>query len=504
MKSADTYMRHVDGLRALAVLSVILYHLGVRQTPGGYVGVDVFFVISGFLITRLIYEELRTTGRFDFARFYIRRMRRLFPALFVTLAITTGAAMMVLSPGAFAKFGASLAAATVSISNILFWNEAGYFDSDSFLKPLLHTWSLSVEEQFYLIWPAFLWLLMSRWSMRGAAVAGALVAIGIASFALNALWVHGDFNADYQYAIFFLTPFRVFEFVIGGLGLFLLNAVRDRIVLQDVFMAVGLALIGYSIATFDKTLVFPYWHGLLPSFGTLLVILSGQSLRVGPLLTNRAAVFTGLISYSLYLVHWPLIVFYNYISLAPRTAGNQLALIAATFALAYLLYRFIETPFRKGTPTAARLNPQRAFVMGSLGAMLVSCVLGGTIWLQDGWSWRQPQALTAAQIDSGMQRRYATGRSPRCNILALAEKKRCKMDRPFQVLVFGNSHEPDAYNAFDAIYGSNPDVNLITFGTTNGCNLEIAGGVPNLATKVRDCKKRFDIIADAAFVSKLG
>lgn len=496
-------MPHVDGLRALAVLSVILFHLDVAYTPGGFVGVDIFFVISGFLITRLIYKELQTTGRFDFSRFYIRRMRRLFPALFATLAVTAGVAIIVLSPGMLAKFGATLAAAALSVSNILFWSQSGYFDTRNVLKPLLHTWSLSVEEQFYLIWPALLWLLMSRWSMRGAAVAGALIAVGIASFALNALWVFGNLGENYKYTIFFLTPFRVFEFAIGGVGLFLLNAVRNRIVLQEVFMALGLSLIGYSVMSFGGNLNFPYWHGLVPSVGALLVILSGQSTRVGLVLTNRIAVFIGLISYSVYLVHWPLIVLYNYITLTPLTDGNKLALLVVIFALAFLMYRYIETPFRTVTPGAARSNPHRNFVTSGVGAMLVSFVLGVTIWSQDGWGWRQPAAFTQAQIDAGMERRVAPSVSSSCKVLELKDTARCKLDRPYQVLVFGDSHEPDAYNAFDAIYGSNRDVNLITFGTTNSCDLAFASGVPYSRPSGRDCDKRFKIIADSEFVMKL-
>ena len=166
MSSAAKYQRHVDGLRAVAVLAVILYHFSHRWFRGGYVGVDVFFVISGYLITRLILDEAYQTGRFDFRRFYVRRMRRLLPALFATLGISLALAIALFSPEQFQRFGRSLVAATLSCSNILFWTESGYFDVDAHMKPLLHTWSLGVEEQFYLFWPAFLWFVASRTDRR--------------------------------------------------------------------------------------------------------------------------------------------------------------------------------------------------------------------------------------------------------------------------------------------------------------------------------------------------
>lgn len=504
MKNSQSYLRHVDGLRALAVLSVIFYHFGLRRTPGGYVGVDVFFVISGFLITRLIYDELAATGRFDFARFYIRRMRRLLPALFVTLIATSIAGAVLLSPSAFEQFGYSLVAATLSISNILFWSQAGYFDTDSYLKPLLHTWSLSVEEQFYLVWPAFLWLLVMRCSLRNAAVAGALVAAGVLSFALNALWVNGGFDVENRYAIFFLTPFRVFEFAIGGLGIFLLDRVRDRIALQESLMIAGLAMIGYAIVKYDETIVFPYWNALLPSVGALFVILSGQARIIGQLLTNRASIFTGLISYSLYLVHWPLVVFYSYIFAGPPTKPHMLLLLAVTFVLAIVLYRYVETPFRKGAPSLSHSGPQKVFVTGGLAAMLFSCTLGLTIWAQSGWPWRQPQSFTAERVQAADRQRYAYTRYAGCYLQALDNPRLCKIDRQFQVLVFGNSHETDGYNTFAAAYGTNPAVNLISFGSTNNCKLEVVGDRIITKDKWYDCDKRFEMIADPDFVKRLG
>ncbi len=499
----ETYLRHVDGLRAVAVLSVILYHFSVPYTPGGYIGVDVFFVISGFLITRLIYSELRETGRFDFARFYIRRMRRLFPALFVTLAATFCFAALVLSPSLFDQFGSSLAAAVVSVSNILFWSQSGYFDADSHLKPLLHTWSLSVEEQFYLVWPAFLWLVMGCLRAGRSALIGALVVIGIISMALNYIWVMGAFDADFRYTIFFLTPFRVFEFVIGGLGIFLLEATLNRIVLQEALMVAGLGAIGYAVVTYSEQLIFPYWYALLPSIGALMVIVSSQSRIAGRLLTNRAAVGIGVISYSLYLTHWPIISFFTYVHIDPPSTIQWWFLFVATFAAAIMLYYFVETPFRQNAPSRSNRLPQKAFVLGSLGSMLVVMGLGLTVAAQDGWAWRQPEALDARHIQEGRTKRFSLISGSACSIVTLDDPARCRMDRAWQMLVIGNSHEPDGYNMFDAIYSGNPDVNIISFGSLNNCEPRIEADRVVSRVSWRQCDKRVSQLADRAFVQSL-
>ena len=178
MTKAADYRRDIDGLRAIAVLSVFFYHLGVSPFSGGFVGVDIFFVISGFLITRLIVDQ-KTSGKFTFAEFYIRRVRRLFPALAFTIAATLAAGVYFFSTVDLARIGSSAIAAILSLSNIYFWQQAGYFDAASIVKPLLHTWSLSVEEQFYLVWPAMLVILLGRFSRRVTLVA--IVLIGLAS-----------------------------------------------------------------------------------------------------------------------------------------------------------------------------------------------------------------------------------------------------------------------------------------------------------------------------------
>jgi peptidoglycan/LPS O-acetylase OafA/YrhL len=498
MPSASGYQRHVDGLRAVAVLSVILYHFGHGWFRGGYVGVDVFFVISGFLITRLILNELYETGRFDFRRFYVRRMRRLFPALSVTLIGSLALAIALFSPEQFQRFGRSLAAAAISASNILFWRESGYFDVDSHLKPLLHTWSLSVEDQFYLFWPALLWLVtrstQRRWHPH------VLGALGIASLALNYLWVLGRFDPGYASSIFFLTPFRMFELCIGAMALYAAPAVASRRWLAESGMVVGLALIGYSVFAYSDRLLFPYYYALVPCAGAFLVIVSGPSRVFGWILTNRVAVGIGLISYSMYLIHWPALVFYEHYRFHELAAREYIVVFALTTVLALAMYSLVEKPFRRNAPTRVNPAPQRTFVLASLATMAAVGLLGVEIGTSAGWVWRNPSALTATAVAEGKRRRFAlfTGA---CNVMTLSDSQTCKLDRPVQILVFGDSHEPDGLNMFAAMYGSDPQVNLITFGAFNGCELQFDPSGP-FSTE-DSCRGRLAVLNNPKFVSAL-
>ena len=203
MDTKRNHLRHIDGLRAIAVLSVIFFHFGIFGFSGGYIGVDIFFVISGFLITRIIVAEIELTGRFSFLNFYQRRVRRLFPALVFVLFLTTVAAIFLLAPENLVQYGGSLAASAFSVSNILFWFESGYFDTASHLKPLLHTWSLSVEEQFYLVWPLLLLLMASKTKKILA-----IVILGTVSFYFNYHFVHAALPGFESTIFFFGTVSR--------------------------------------------------------------------------------------------------------------------------------------------------------------------------------------------------------------------------------------------------------------------------------------------------------
>ena len=252
MHTHSTYRADIDGLRAVAVLAVLFYHAGFEVVRGGFVGVDIFFVISGFLITRILLTELTKTGRINFVQFYLRRARRILPALFVVLLATTIGAVIISSPTRLQEYGGALTAAVLSVSNILFYFESDYFASDSAFKPLLHTWSLGVEEQFYLLWPVLL-LWFGRKTKLRIWLCGALGVLSLAA----AQWLLKQHTA----AVFYLLPFRMVELLLGaGLALHTLRIERQgwqeqqqRVPwLNDVLFLLGLALIAYAIFAFKK------------------------------------------------------------------------------------------------------------------------------------------------------------------------------------------------------------------------------------------------------------
>jgi len=339
------YRREIDGLRALAVVPVILFHAGFRAFSGGFVGVDVFFVISGYLITSLIIDE-RAQGTFSLARFYERRARRILPALFVVMAACIPAAWLWLLPADMKAFSESLVAVSLFASNVLFYSESGYFAPDAELKPLLHTWSLAVEEQFYVLFPLFL-LAAWRIGRRGPIALLAIVAL----FSLAwAQW--GAHNSPA--ATFLLLPSRVWELLAGALLAFYCQSRHARAGNENanpwhagVASAAGVAMILTAVFVFDKETPFPGLYALLPVVGTVLVILFARPhTATGKLLGSRTFVGVGLISYSAYLWHQPLFAFARHRSVEEPHRMQLLALAFVALLLAYLSWRFVETPFR--------------------------------------------------------------------------------------------------------------------------------------------------------------
>lgn len=335
------YRREIDGLRALAILPVILFHAGLQTFSGGFVGVDIFFVISGYLITTIIVTE-KEAKTFTILNFYERRARRILPALFFVMFTCLPFAWFWLIPEDLKKFSDSLIAVTGFSSNILFWQSSGYFETSSELKPLLHTWSLAVEEQYYLFFPVFLIL---TWRLGKRLILFLLIFLAIISLAA-AQW--GSINKPD--ATFYLLPTRGWELLIGAFIAFYFSSstkINFGKSTCQIASAIGFLLILCAIFYFNKQTPFPSLYTLVPTIGAALIIMfATQQTLVGKLLGNKLFVGLGLISYSAYLWHQPLFAFARYRSSEAPSKSVLIELAIVAIVLAYFSWKYIETPFR--------------------------------------------------------------------------------------------------------------------------------------------------------------
>jgi peptidoglycan/LPS O-acetylase OafA/YrhL len=362
-----TLVRHrpeIDGLRAVAVLPVILFHARIESFQGGFVGVDVFFVISGFLITSIIVDALEQ-DRFSFLEFYSRRARRILPALVLVVLVAIPAAWMIMLPEDFKQFAESVGAVGAFASNLLFWMKSGYFAAGAENNPLLHTWSLAVEEQFYIAFPL---LMLAVWRLRLVAVTLILAAIFVVSLALSEWSSH-----DYPDADFYLTPMRAWELMVGALATLWVHHAGLRA--RGFLGWLGLSMIFAAIFVYNSHTPFPSLYALLPTVGTALVLVCVDgTTTVGRVLSMRVFVAIGAISYSAYLWHQPLFAFARIASHGEPSIRLMLSLAAITLCLAYMSWRFVEQPFR-----AARWPARKVVFLGaaaSLGLVaLGSCLV---------------------------------------------------------------------------------------------------------------------------------
>jgi peptidoglycan/LPS O-acetylase OafA/YrhL len=380
------YRREIDGLRALAVVPVILFHAGFGWVRGGYVGVDVFFVISGYLITSIIVSE-KNAGRFTLRGFYERRARRILPALFlVTIACIIPAWFWMLS-NQLKLFAESALAVALFTSNILFWRKSDYFAPAVEDMPLLHTWTLAVEEQFYVVFPLFvlmIWKLGHRW------LVGAIALVAVLSFAIAEYTSH-----THPSAAFYFSQMRAWELMLGALAAF---AWMDKRVpdlpgdaVAQLLALAGLLLIAVAVFAYGPYTPYPGLYTLAPTLGTVLVVLfATPRTLVGKLLSQPPLVGIGLISYSAYLWHQPLFAFARIRSLHAPGVWTMSALILAAFVLAYLTWRFVETPFRN------RANFTRPQIFSGAAVVTASLVAIGTVGVSaKGFQDRMPAAALA-------------------------------------------------------------------------------------------------------------
>ena len=372
-RPALKYRKDIDGLRGVAVLSVLAFHMEITKFSGGFVGVDVFFVISGYLISSIVFSEI-CTSRFSLKSFYERRIRRIFPALFGMLAVFSIFAAVYLLPNELVDYGKSMFAATASGSNFYFWQHSGYFDVP-LSQPLLHTWSLAVEEQFYLTFPLLLVLVRRFFPKR---LRFSILVLFFASLLISAIAVSQNAGTA-----FYMPYTRAWELLLGTiLSLGMLPPLQSAW-LRNLATLTGIGIIAVSMFSYTQSTIFPGPSALLPCMGSALIIGAGEtgSSFVGDILSTRPLVFTGLISYSLYLWHWPVIVLqhmgvligvsafttHRYSSLFTARRFDMLVEIVLSFLLAVLSWRFVERPFRSGR---LRLTGRPLFALA--GAVLLT------------------------------------------------------------------------------------------------------------------------------------
>ena len=367
------YRPELNGLRALAVILVLLYHLDFHWMKGGFLGVDVFLVISGYFISKNILFGLQK-GTFTFTGFYTKRLRRLFPALIFTLIIVLIAGYFLLTPSNYERLGQSTIFASLSASNFFFWNESGYFNLDASTKPLLHMWSLSLEEQFYLFWPL---LLVTLHKFLKKYLLLFIVILILGSLALSELYfsTHPD-------ASFFLIPFRMFEFLLGACCIWLESIVKNKSkIILELLFAVGLGLILFSGMQFSSATRMPGLLSLVSCVGAMFIVMGGQAPILSWTLKNKPVELIGKASYSIYLIHWPLIVYYKYWTLNELTFKYQIILGLVSIILGLLMWYFIENTFRYRKVKKIKIDP----IWFAIPTLIIAVsTISGVIWNSGG------------------------------------------------------------------------------------------------------------------------
>lgn len=475
------YRAEIDGLRALAVVPVILFHAGFDLFSGGFVGVDVFFVISGYLITTILVDDIEKK-RFSIINFYERRARRILPALFFVMACCIPFAWMWMLPSQLKDFSQSLIAVSLFVSNVLFWRESGYFAVAAEKAPLLHTWSLAVEEQYYILFPVFLIL---AWRFGKNRVFWMIVVFAAISLGLSEWgWRH------YATANFYLAPTRAWELFAGSIAAFIV--MKRGVGNNNPLALLGLVAIIFSIFAYDESTPFPSIYALVPVLGVVLLVLyAGEETFAAKLLSTKLFVGIGLISYSAYLWHQPMFAFARIRSIAEPSGWLMMALGVVSFILAIFSWRYIERPFR------ARQKISRNFVFAFSVLIISVASAAGTV----GHFYSKEltfirYAGNAAKIQTYVASEKAKNNSPvfvesnrfdngECKFNAwnltghVAEALlKCNEKYGSGILVLGDSHATNLYHSI-VLNPENEATKFIVGITKNGCHLP---------TKKTDCQ----------------
>ncbi len=450
-----SYRKEIDGLRAVAVIPVILFHAGFDFFSGGFIGVDIFFVISGYLITSLIFQE-KIENKFSLVNFYERRARRILPALFLVVIFTIPFAFVVMSPSLLKEFSNSLISIPLFLSNFQFWSESGYFATAAEEKPLLHTWSLAVEEQYYLFFPI---LIIVFWRLGLKTLTFLIFLISVFSFSLSQFganlnprfpFIDDDLriNAIPEYSFFFSIT-RAWELLFGSLtAIYLLHKKEDNQIKNQFFSLLGILFISYPIFFYDFSTPFPGFAALMPVIGTvLLIVFSNRGTFAFKFLSHKSLVFIGLISYSLYLWHYPLFSIVRLSSINVPSNTTYLILILASFLLAFLSWKYFETPFRKKEFFTRKQIFLSSFIVG-LFIVLIGIITVSSNGFEERFTPKELKAIQPEKFDNSV----------------------CKWTRPIEELVnlefcefgdlnskknpivlYGDSHADSLTNSLDKV-----------------------------------------------------
>ncbi|RCL45810.1 MAG: acyltransferase [Halieaceae bacterium] len=448
------YIPHIDGLRTIAVMSVFLFHLGIQGIIGGYLGVDVFFVISGYLITRIL-KDAAAAGSFSFFSFYARRIRRLFPALIVMTALCLLVGIAELSPLRLVELATSGIWSLLSASNFYFYLNNGYFDAAAENQIFLHTWSLALEEQFYLIWPIIIYLLVSLIASRGQLVF--IVILCLFGTQLS-FWA----TAIDPSMAFYMMPFRTAEFALGALLCWLPSLGLNRW-FTELVAAIAFSALILSLLLIEGSDNFPGTIVLIPAVATSALIYFGhQSKLVETTLSNRLSTYLGRISYSLYLYHWPVIVFYKNHTMKPLLPTDQFIIFFVATALAIASYHFVEKPLRRSSQFWP--DSKRVALVFCSGVALVAAAFSYLV-REDGLPQRIPEKFRAVITDVEKEKgsrfelyREMCGQRGWDDCDALSDDKK-------NVIILGDSHGPDALNILKPFW---PDAHYVLM-SANGC-----------------------------------
>ena len=488
-QGALTYRPDIDGLRAIAVVAVVLFHAGTPGFTGGYVGVDVFYVISGYLITQLLVDSTDRRPRLRLTDFYIRRARRILPALFTMVLIVVPAAAAILLPWDLARFGNYLAATSVLGINIAAWLEGvSYFQSRAANVPIAHLWSIAIEEQFYLTYPLGLILIHRFAPRRRTAVLAALAA---ASFAV-CVW--GSYHAPA--ANFFLAPSRGWELLLGGILAATRRQIRSRPV-NELLAVCGILILAFAVYRYQSTTPYPGLYALAPCAASAMIIASGrqQSTLAGRLLSRGPLVFTGLISYSIYLWHYPLLVLFGYYNIVPIDAFRLSLSLAVIYLMAALSWKFIETPLR----ARMVLKSNRSFLLSALIVNAIILATGVVLWKSDGLPRRFPPEIRARGGESPFDSDYLTACS-NLPLESIASGDLCSVgpEDPgaLRAVLWGDSHAMALLPAYQELASSH-HVRLY-FAIRSSCRPLVGFSNRSLIQSLRlHCEQFNDAVAQA-------